>query len=60
VDEISLMTHFADADGERGIARQVAAFDAATQDLPGERSLSQQRGHPAPRAAFAGAPGQAR
>jgi alanine racemase len=40
VDEISLMTHFSDADGPRGIAHQVAAFDAATQDLPGERSLS--------------------
>jgi len=40
VDEISLMTHFADADGERGIAQQLAVFDAATHDLPGERSLS--------------------
>ena len=44
VDEISLMTHFSDADAdlanERGIAHQVAAFEAATQDLPGERSLS--------------------
>ena len=40
VDEISLMTHFADADGERGIARPLAAFDAATHDLPGERSVS--------------------
>ncbi len=40
VDEISLMTHFSDADGGRGIAHQAAAFDAATQDLPGERSLS--------------------
>ena len=40
VDEISLMTHFSDADGERGIAHQVAAFEAATHDLPGERSLS--------------------
>jgi alanine racemase len=40
VDEISLMTHFSDADGPRGIAQQVAAFDAATGDLPGERSLS--------------------
>ena len=39
VDEISLMTHFSDADGARGIAHQVAAFHAATQDLPGERSL---------------------
>ena len=40
VDEISLMTHFSDADGERGIAHQLAAFEAATHDLPGERSLS--------------------
>jgi len=40
VDEISLMTHFSDADGARGIAHQMAVFDAATQDLPGERSLS--------------------
>ncbi len=40
VDEISLMTHFADADAPAGIARQLALFDAATHDLPGERSLS--------------------
>jgi len=40
VDEISLMTHFSDADGLRGIAHQIAVFDAATHDLPGERSLS--------------------
>jgi alanine racemase len=40
VDEISLMTHFSDADGPRGIAHQVAVFDTATRDLPGERSLS--------------------
>jgi len=40
VDEISLMTHFSDADGPRGIAHQVAAFELATRDLPGERSLS--------------------
>ncbi|MEN9628118.1 MAG: hypothetical protein RJA10_1345, partial [Pseudomonadota bacterium] len=40
VDEISLMTHFSDADGPRGIAHQVAAFEAATKGLPGERSLS--------------------
>ncbi len=39
VDEISLMTHFSDADGPRGIAHQVAAFAEATRDLPGERSL---------------------
>ena len=40
VDEISLMTHFSDADGARGVAHQVAVFEAAAQDLPGERSLS--------------------
>ncbi|MCU0764339.1 MAG: alanine racemase, partial [Hydrogenophaga sp.] len=39
VDEISLMTHFSDADGARGIEHQVAAFAAATADLPGERTL---------------------
>lgn len=43
VDEISLITHFSDADGSRlgadGIAHQVAAFFAATDDLPGERSV---------------------
>jgi alanine racemase len=39
VEEISLMTHFSDADGPRGIAHQVAAFEAVTADLPGERSL---------------------
>ena len=40
IDEVSLMTHFSDADGVKGIAAQVAAFDAVTHDLPGERSLS--------------------
>ncbi len=40
VDEISLMTHFSDADGQRGIAAQMAVFAAVTRDLPGERSLS--------------------
>ena len=40
VDEISLMTHFSDADSPAGIAHQVAAFQAATHDLPGERSIS--------------------
>jgi alanine racemase len=39
VDEISLMTHFADADGARGIGAALAVFDATTRDLPGERSL---------------------
>ena len=40
VGEISLMTHFSDADGARGVAEQMAVFTAVTQDLPGERSLS--------------------
>ena len=40
VDEISLMTHFSDADGARGVAEQMAIFTTVTQDLPGERSLS--------------------
>ena len=40
VDEISLMTHFSDADGPRGITHQVARFAEATRDLPGERTLS--------------------
>src|SRR5674476_746043 len=40
VDEISLMTHFSDADGARGIAEQMAVFAEVTRDLPGERSLS--------------------
>lgn len=40
VDEISLITHFSDADGARGVAEQMAIFAATTRDLPGERSLS--------------------
>ncbi|MHB1248104.1 MAG: alanine racemase, partial [Polaromonas sp.] len=40
VEEISLMTHFSDADGTKGIAAQLKAFDAVTHDLPGERTLS--------------------
>ena len=44
VEEISLMTHFSDADGPRGVAHQLAAFEAVTHDLPGERSLSNSAG----------------
>ncbi len=40
VDEISLMSHFSDADTAKGVAAQLRTFDAAAQDLPGERSLS--------------------
>ena len=40
VEEISLTTHFSDADGAKGIEEQLRIFNAATQDLPGERSLA--------------------
>ena len=40
VDEISHMTHFSDADGAKGIVAQLERFNAATQDLPGEQSIS--------------------
>lgn len=39
VDEIALMTHFSDADTPKGVEQQLAAFMAASRDLPGERSL---------------------
>ena len=39
VDEISLMTHFSDADGPKGITRQMEVFAEATRDLPGERTV---------------------
>jgi alanine racemase len=39
VDGITLMTHFADADTPRGVADQLAAFEAATRELPGDRTL---------------------
>jgi alanine racemase len=40
VQEISLMTHFSNADDAKGIAQQLGVFNAASRDLPGERSLS--------------------
>jgi alanine racemase len=44
VDEITLVTHFSDADADRfgrnGIAHQLEAFHRASHDLPGERSLA--------------------
>jgi alanine racemase len=40
VEEISLMTHFSDADGAGGVAGQLARFERATEGLPGERSLA--------------------
>ncbi len=39
VDDISLMTHFSDADGSPGIAAQTATFERVTCDLPGKRSV---------------------
>jgi alanine racemase len=44
VDEISLMTHFSDADGPKGIADQVRVFHEITRELPGERTLSNSAG----------------
>lgn len=50
VDEITLMTHFADADRARaGIEGALRRFVEATHDLPGERSLANSAatlGHP--------------
>jgi alanine racemase len=40
VEEISLTTHFSDADGAKGIEEQLRVFNVTTQDLPGERSLA--------------------
>lgn len=44
VDEIGLMTHFSDADAMRqgidGIAHQLAAYEAATEGLAGERTIA--------------------
>lgn len=40
IGSIVHMMHFSDADSERGIAHQVAAFDSTVANLPGEASLS--------------------
>lgn len=40
VGSIVHMTHFSDADSPRGIEHQLAVFDAATANLPGEASLA--------------------
>ena len=45
VDEISLMTHFSDADTAKGVAAQLGTFETVTHDLPGERSLSNSAGN---------------
>jgi alanine racemase len=40
VEEITLMTHFSDADGARGVAAEVTLFESITRELPGRRSLA--------------------
>lgn len=40
VEEITLITHFSDADSPRGIAQPLAVFNEITRDLPGERSVA--------------------
>jgi alanine racemase len=40
VARVGLLTHFADADGERGVAQQLAAFAQASAGLDGARSLA--------------------
>ena len=39
VDEVSFITHFSDADSDKGIAQQADIFLTHTADLSGERSL---------------------
>ena len=61
VDSIALMTHLSDADGPRGIADQLATFEAATRELPGERTLANSAAtlRHAPQQEAASAPGGA-
>ncbi len=40
IGQITLMTHFADADTERGIATQMEAFERGAQGIAGARSLA--------------------
>jgi len=40
VEEVTLMTHFADADGAAGVQAQLDAFERAADGLAGERSLA--------------------
>lgn len=40
VSQIVLMSHFADADNDTGVAAQMAAFKRGARDVPGERSLA--------------------
>jgi len=40
IGQITLMTHFSDADSERGVAEQMAAFERGAQGIAGARSLA--------------------
>jgi alanine racemase len=40
VGEVTLMTHFADADGDAGVAAQLQWFNELTQPFEGERSMA--------------------
>ena len=40
IGQITLMTHFSDADGARGIAYQLEAFERGAEGIAGARSLS--------------------
>ncbi|MEQ5838768.1 alanine racemase [Paraburkholderia acidicola] len=40
IGQITLMTHFSDADAERGIAHQMAAFERGAEGIAGARSLA--------------------
>ncbi|GAB5100160.1 alanine racemase [Caballeronia sp. LP006] len=40
IGQITLMTHFSDADSERGVAHQLAAFERGAEGIAGARSLS--------------------
>jgi len=40
VEDVTLMTHFSDADALGGIEAQLQAFERTTHDLPGERSVA--------------------
>jgi alanine racemase len=44
VDEISLVTHFSDADGPKGVTEQMHVFTKTTEDLPGERTTCNSAG----------------
>src|ERR1700761_1527204 len=40
IGQITLMTHFSDADGPRGITHQIEAFERGAEGISGARSLS--------------------